>query len=155
MPDKFVGLPEQRQIPDKTDIWLKNNCQFLAPKIAHTDGIWRCGVVVEWANDVDCKFIFPTKQVVVEFPAEGVLIPGGQVLDLAVSQNGVEGKGLEFLADFGRIDIERLDLGLDVFLFVCKELVDLAVALDVGLTFQHGQGFLDLASLPCLISLEL
>jgi hypothetical protein len=111
---------------------LQHDRQFLAPHVAHAHSVSSRSIVTEGADHVDRELVFPAQQMVIEFPAEGILIAGGQVLDLAVPQDCVEGKGFQLLADLGRIDIQRLDLSLDVLLLVCQELVDLAIALNVA-----------------------
>ncbi len=154
LPDELVGLPEQGQIPNEPDIRLQHDRQFLAPHVAHAHSVRRRSIVTEGADHVDRELVFPAQQMVIEFPAEGILIARGQVLDLAVPKDRVEGKGFQLLADLGRIDIQRLDLSLDVLLFVCQEFVDLAITLNVGFALETRQSVFDLSPLSRLVSLE-
>ena len=76
------------------------------------------------------------------------------MLDLAVPKDRVEGESFQLLADFGRIDIQRLDLRLDVLLFVCEEFVDLTIALNVGFALESRQSVFGLSTLSSLVNLE-
>ena len=78
---------------------------------------------------------------------------GFTVRDL-VPEDRVEREHFKLFGDLGRIDIQRLDLGFDVLLFIGQELVDLAVALNVGFALETRQSILDLATLSRLVCLK-
>ena len=95
-------------------------------------------------DEVDRQLPLGAVGLVVELEAEREVLAVLGVADL-VGLDDVAGEDLEQPgADLGGVDVDVLDLLLDVLLFVGQVLVDVAVALDVGLRLQQGQRLLDL-----------
>ena len=55
----------------------------------------------------------------------------------------VENQRLQFLCDLRSVDVDRLDLLFDVLFFIGQVLVQLAIALDVGVLLQQTERLLD------------
>ncbi len=140
--DVLLGLDEQAQVREHPVVRFEDDAQLVLARAVHADLIRRVRVLRR--DEVDRQLPLGAMGLVVELEAEREVLPVLGVADL-VGLDDVAGEDLEqSCADLGGVDVDVLDLFLDDLLFVGQVLVDVAVALDVGLRLQQGQRFLDL-----------
>ena len=136
----LVGLEQQAQVGEHTLVGFEDDAQLVLACAVHPRLVRRVRVLR--GDEVDREFLLRPVDLVVELEAEREVLPVLGVADLA-GLDDVAGEDLEELgADLGGVDVDVLDLLLDDLLFVGEVLVDVAVALDVGLRLQQRQRLL-------------
>ena len=140
----FSVLMQQAQVGEHALVGFEDDAQLVLAGAVHPDLVGRVRVLR--GDEVDREFALGAVDLVVELEAEREVLAVLGVADL-VGLDDVAGEDLEQLgADLGGVDVDVLDLLLDDLLFVGQVLVDVAVALDVGLRLQQRQRLLAPAS---------
>ena len=133
--DVLLGLDQQPQVRQHPVIGLEDDAQLVLACAVHADLFRRVRVLR--GDEVDRQLLLGAVGLVVEFEPEREVLPVLGVADLA-GLDDVAGQNLEQpTADLGAVDLDVLDLLLDDLLFVGQVLVDVAVALNVGLRLQQ------------------
>ena len=138
----FSVLISSRRSDEHPVVGLEDDAQLVLARAVHPDLVGRVRVLR--GDEVDRELLLRPVDLVVELEAEREVLAVLGVADLA-GLDDVAGQDLEQPgADLGGVDVDVLDLLLDDLLFVGQVLVDVAVALDVGLRLQQRQRLLDL-----------
>jgi len=98
---------------------------------------------VKWRDDVDRQLVVAAERPIIEIARKSVVLRGRLVTDLAALDDAVENQRLQFLGDLGRVDLDRLDLLFDVLFLIGQELVQFAIALDVGVLLKQTERLID------------
>ncbi len=136
----LVGLEQQPEVRQHPLVGFENDTQLVLARAVHP-----CLLGAERVlrgDEVDREFLLLTVDLVVQLEAEREVLAVLRIADLAGLDDVARQDLEELRAHLGGVDVDVLDLLLDDLLFVGEVLVDVAVALDVGLHLQQRQRLL-------------
>ena len=109
---------------------------------------------MERANDMNRQFLFLSEELSIELPSEGIVLFVVGKADLVALDDTIENRVGKLFGNGGQVRVRVLDVLFNVLLFVGEELIEVAIALNVGLLFEQIHCFGHFASKRGQIAVE-